>query len=54
MVEQLIIVANDPSPNTRAMVETVLAGAADQEIEGVGVRPVRPLEARPSLRVTVY
>lgn len=43
----LLIVAHAPSPNTRAMVEAVLRGARHQDIEGVAVRHVPPLEAGP-------
>ncbi|MEX2576645.1 MAG: flavodoxin family protein [Halofilum sp. (in: g-proteobacteria)] len=44
---KLLVVAHDPSPNTRRMVEAVLAGARSEEVEGVDVRHVRPLEAGP-------
>ncbi len=45
--KQLLIVAHDPSPNTRRMVEAVLAGARSEDIEGVTAWHVRPLEAGP-------
>lgn len=44
---QLLIVAHDPSPNTRRMVEAVLAGARHEDIDNVETRHVRPLEAGP-------
>lgn len=45
--KQLLIVAHDPSPNTSRMVEAVLTGARNEEIENVSTRHVRPLEAGP-------
>lgn len=44
---QLLVVAHDPSPNTRRMVEAVLAGARHEDVENVATRHVRPLEAGP-------
>jgi len=44
-MKYLVVVAHDPSPNTRAMVGAVLDGAEDEAIEQVEVRHVRPLEA---------
>jgi len=44
---QLLVVAHDPSPNTRRMVEAVLQGARHEDIESVETRHVRPLEAGP-------
>ena len=46
-MKQLIVIAHDPSPNTRRMVEAVLEGARHEDVEGVTVRHVRPLEAGP-------
>jgi len=46
-VKQLLIVAHDPSPNTRRMVEAVLEGARNEDIERVEARHVRPLEGGP-------
>lgn len=43
----LLVVAHDPSPNTRRLVEAVLRGAAHEDIERVDTRHVRPLEAGP-------
>jgi len=47
-VKQLLIVAHDPSPNTRRLVEAVLQGARHEDIENVEARHVRPLEAVPT------
>lgn len=44
---RLLVVAHDPSPNTRRMVEAVLAGARHEDIENVDTRHLRPLEAGP-------
>ncbi len=44
-MKHLVVVAHDPSPNTRAMVGAVIDGAEDEAIEQVRVRHVRPLEA---------
>lgn len=44
---RLLVVTHDPSPNTRRMVEAVLAGARHEDIENVETRHVRPLEAGP-------
>ncbi|QOC23270.1 flavodoxin family protein [Wenzhouxiangella sp. AB-CW3] len=44
-MRKLLVLAHDPSPNTRAMVQAVLDGAADEAIKGVEARHVRPLEA---------
>jgi multimeric flavodoxin WrbA len=43
--KQLLVVAHAPSPNTRRLVDAVLAGARHPDIEGVAVRHVPPLEA---------
>jgi len=43
--KHLLIVAHDPSPNTRKLVEATMRGANHEEIEGVEARHVRPLEA---------
>ena len=47
-MKQLLIVAHDPSPNTRRLVEAVLQGARHEDIENVEARHVRPLEAVPT------
>ena len=44
---RLLVVAHDPSPNTRRMVEAVLQGARNEDIESVESVHVRPLEAGP-------
>lgn len=46
-LKRLLVVAHDPSANTRRMVEAVLAGARHEDVEGVTARHVRPLEAGP-------
>jgi multimeric flavodoxin WrbA len=45
--KRLLIVAHAPSPNTRRMVEAVLAGARTSEIEVVEAVHIAPLDARP-------
>jgi len=45
---QLLIVAHCPSPNTRALTEAVVRGAGSEEISGVQVRHLAPLEAGPN------
>ena len=45
--KRLLIVAHAPSPNTRKMVEAVLAGARAPEIEGVDAVHLPPLDAGP-------
>jgi multimeric flavodoxin WrbA len=44
-MKRLVVIAHDPSPNTRAMVDAVLDGAGDEAIENVSVCRLRPLEA---------
>jgi multimeric flavodoxin WrbA len=46
--KQLLVVAHAPSANTRRLVEAVLRGARDPEIDGVTVRHLPPLEAGPA------
>lgn len=46
-IRHLLIVSHTPSPNTRALTEAVLRGAKDEEINGVEVRGLPPLEAGP-------
>lgn len=46
-MKQLLVVAHDPSPNTRRMVEAMLEGARHEDIDNVEARHVRPLEAGP-------
>lgn len=43
----LLIVAHTPSENTKRMLEAVVKGAADPDIESVEVRYLRPLETQP-------
>ena len=41
----LLIVAHNPSPNTQKLVEATLRGARDEDIEGVEVKHIPPLQA---------
>jgi multimeric flavodoxin WrbA len=43
--KNLLIVAHNPSPNTQKLVEAALRGAQHEDIEGVTVRHVPPLQA---------
>ncbi len=43
----LLIVAHNPSPNTQKLVEATLRGASHEDIAGVEVRHIPPLEAGP-------
>ena len=45
--KKLLIVAHAPSPNTLRLREAVLAGASHEDIEGVEVTVLPPLEAGP-------
>ncbi len=45
--KKLLIVAHDPSPNTRKLAEAVLRGARHEDIENVEAEHIRPLEAGP-------
>ena len=45
--KRLLVVANVPSANTRALAAAVAAGAADEAVEGVDVVRLAPLEAGP-------
>ena len=45
--KHLLIVAHDPSPNTQKLVAATLRGARHEDIDGVEVRHVPPLEAVP-------
>ena len=44
-MKHLVVIAHDPSANTRAMVEAVLAGAANDAVAQVQTRHLRPLQA---------
>ncbi len=45
--KHLLIVAHNPSPNTRKLVEATLRGARHEDIDGVEVKHIPPLEAGP-------
>lgn len=45
--KHLLIVAHNPSPNTQKLVEATLRGARHEDITGVEVRFVPPLQAQP-------
>ncbi|MDZ7840458.1 MAG: flavodoxin family protein [Gammaproteobacteria bacterium] len=44
-MRRLLIVSHCPSPNTRALADAVERGAAHEDIDGVGVRALAPLDA---------
>jgi multimeric flavodoxin WrbA len=43
--KQLLLVAHAPSPNTQRLVDAVLAGARNPDIQGIAVRHLPPLQA---------
>ena len=43
----LLIIAHTPSPNTERMLNAVMLGATNKDIEGIAARHVRPLDAGP-------
>jgi multimeric flavodoxin WrbA len=45
--KKLLVVAHVPSPNTRQLLDAVMRGARSEEIEGVEVAHVKPLDAGP-------
>jgi len=45
--KNLLIVAHNPSANTQKLVEATLRGARHEDIEGVEVRHIPPLQAGP-------
>lgn len=45
--KHLLIVAHNPSPNTQKLVDACLRGARHEDIDGVEVRHVPPLQAGP-------
>lgn len=45
--KHLLVVAHNPSPNTRKLVDATLRGANHEDINGVEVRSVAPLQAGP-------
>jgi len=47
LTKHLLIIANTPSPNTQRLVNAVLRGAQHEEIEGVSVSHIEPLNVTP-------
>jgi len=45
--KNLLIVAHNPSPNTQLLVEATLRGARHEDIAGVAVKHIPPLQAVP-------
>jgi multimeric flavodoxin WrbA len=45
--KHLLIVAHNPSPNTQKLVEATLRGATHEDIDGVEVKHIPPLQATP-------
>lgn len=45
--KKLLIIAHAPSDNTQKMLQAVINGASDQEIENVVVQAIMPLETHP-------
>ena len=45
--KHLLVVAHNPSPNTQKLVEATLRGACHEDIAGVEVKHIPPLEATP-------
>ena len=45
--KHLLIVAHNPSPNTQKLVDATLAGARHEDVEGVEIRYLPPLQATP-------
>ncbi|MEM7284517.1 MAG: flavodoxin family protein [Pseudomonadota bacterium] len=46
-LKKLLIVAHAPSPNTQALVDAVLRGARHEDIDGIEVEHIPPLQAGP-------
>lgn len=46
-MKKLLVVAHDPSPNTKRLAEAVVEGGRHEDIEGVETHHVRPLQAGP-------
>ncbi len=46
-MRHLLIVSHCPSPNTRALTDAVIRGAENEDISGVAVRAMPPLDAGP-------
>jgi multimeric flavodoxin WrbA len=45
--KHLLIVAHNPSPNTQKLVDATLRGASHEDIDGVEVKHIPPLQATP-------
>ncbi len=45
--KHLLIVAHNPSPNTQKLVDATLRGASHEDIKGVEVKHIPPLQANP-------
>ncbi len=45
--KHLLIVAHNPSPNTQKLVDAALRGATHEDIDGVEVKHIPPLQATP-------
>ena len=45
--KHLLIVAHNPSPNTQKLVEATLRGANHEDIDGIEVKHIPPLQAGP-------
>lgn len=46
-MQHVLIVSNVPSPNMRKLVDAVVRGACDEQVEAVDVRALEPLDAGP-------
>ena len=44
-MQNLLIVSNQPSPNTKKLVDAVVRGANHEDVDSIAVRFVNPLEA---------
>lgn len=45
----IVVIAHDPSPNTRRLARAVVEGVSDGAVAGVTARHVRPLDAGPDV-----
>ena len=46
--KHLLIVAHNPSPNTQKLVDATMRGATHEDIDGVTVKHIPPLQAKPN------